>query len=433
MINDGYLKITIDSDDEFFIQIPIDEFDLLTSVQLLCESIKKLHPGFFVEARYVSISRITNKGIVSQSMDVELPTDISIKTVARVFRRASFKNCLKAIVEEWSAEKISDKDLEFKFECDMDDVYEEGSLIDLNELIDNALCSDGDVEAILKVGYLKYSKKLARTVKSPDILVNTVNEIAMGLADEILSFIGQFDYDDTEQEDLIKKCLKAKRALLKELKNSTDSKVTIDDFEQRNGKNNIHHYQLSDDKPHCDWLFPLIDVDQSERFGRAMQTKPISINKEQQSGTFCGSEGDTYITTLKSCSCMDYWKRKRVCKHMYRLAFDLNLINSGGNVLESNQNMQSTDYTKTSSKGAIIIDGKDKLKACLILGIIGVLTIPIFIGGIIGFAGLILGIIGKKQQEQLGIPLTVGNRFGLVLCVICTICMLFAFFTLFNF
>lgn len=52
---------------------------------------------------------------------------------------------------------------------------------------------------------------------------------------------------------------------------------------------------------------------------------PISINRNSYSGVFQGRKSP-YITLLEECQCMDFKRQKKPCKHIYRLAMELNLI-----------------------------------------------------------------------------------------------------------
>lgn len=51
-------------------------------------------------------------------------------------------------------------------------------------------------------------------------------------------------------------------------------------------------------------------------------TTPISVS--ERSGIFRGSKKD-YYTDLLACSCRDFALRKKPCKHMYRLAYELSV------------------------------------------------------------------------------------------------------------
>ena len=69
---------------------------------------------------------------------------------------------------------------------------------------------------------------------------------------------------------------------------------------------------------------------QNERFERALSSKvsPISVDFEKQIGIFDGSGVNPYETTLTSCTCSDFIRRKLPCKHMYRLAIELEVIDT---------------------------------------------------------------------------------------------------------
>ena len=52
---------------------------------------------------------------------------------------------------------------------------------------------------------------------------------------------------------------------------------------------------------------------------------PLSVDQINESAVFQGSN-KKYNTTLESCQCVDFGRRKKPCKHMYRLAMELNLF-----------------------------------------------------------------------------------------------------------
>lgn len=70
------------------------------------------------------------------------------------------------------------------------------------------------------------------------------------------------------------------------------------------------------------------NVEQRKRFESSLKKniKILSLDTDAASAEFEGSTGDTYITALSGCSCMDYSIRKLPCKHMYRLAVECHLI-----------------------------------------------------------------------------------------------------------
>jgi uncharacterized Zn finger protein len=52
----------------------------------------------------------------------------------------------------------------------------------------------------------------------------------------------------------------------------------------------------------------------------------ISINRESKTGVFQGTSWTKYKVSLKSCTCADFEQRKLPCKHIYRLAYELGII-----------------------------------------------------------------------------------------------------------
>nr|WP_315104216.1 SWIM zinc finger family protein [uncultured Catonella sp.] len=52
---------------------------------------------------------------------------------------------------------------------------------------------------------------------------------------------------------------------------------------------------------------------------------PLSVNTYNKTGVFSSSSSGTYSVTTTSCTCPDFIKRKKPCKHMYRLLDELGL------------------------------------------------------------------------------------------------------------
>lgn len=69
--------------------------------------------------------------------------------------------------------------------------------------------------------------------------------------------------------------------------------------------------------------------DQKKRFASAKTAActPVELDKESGTATFKGSSG-THSASLEKCSCVDYNRRRLPCKHMYRLAMELGLIDA---------------------------------------------------------------------------------------------------------
>lgn len=76
------------------------------------------------------------------------------------------------------------------------------------------------------------------------------------------------------------------------------------------------------------WDYIHDTCDQQKRLERAKSAActPLSISADEAFGVFSGSHG-TYETTLEKCSCGDFIRRKLPCKHMYRLAIELGVLN----------------------------------------------------------------------------------------------------------
>lgn len=69
-------------------------------------------------------------------------------------------------------------------------------------------------------------------------------------------------------------------------------------------------------------------VDAEKRYKKALSSDltPMEVDNELQKGIFKGSGKTPYEVTLDFCSCGDFRRRKLPCKHIYRLAMELNLI-----------------------------------------------------------------------------------------------------------
>ena len=67
--------------------------------------------------------------------------------------------------------------------------------------------------------------------------------------------------------------------------------------------------------------------EQLQRQQRACEINytPLSIDALLGYATFRGTDSD-YTTYLTSCTCMDFQRHALPCKHMYRLAYELNLF-----------------------------------------------------------------------------------------------------------
>ena len=70
--------------------------------------------------------------------------------------------------------------------------------------------------------------------------------------------------------------------------------------------------------------------DQQKRIASAKkaETTPSSIDRETQTGVFPGSGKNPYQTSLTRCSCQFFRAKGVPCKHMYRLAMELGLMDA---------------------------------------------------------------------------------------------------------
>lgn len=67
--------------------------------------------------------------------------------------------------------------------------------------------------------------------------------------------------------------------------------------------------------------------DQKKRISSAQKAActPVQVEQDNLCGSFEGGHG-AYSTTLSLCTCVDFNRRKLPCKHIYRLAMELGLI-----------------------------------------------------------------------------------------------------------
>lgn len=69
--------------------------------------------------------------------------------------------------------------------------------------------------------------------------------------------------------------------------------------------------------------------DQQKRLvsAKSSKTTPSNIDRDNMTGVFPGSGANPYRTTLISCTCGDFMRRRLPCKHIYRLAIELGIVN----------------------------------------------------------------------------------------------------------
>lgn len=73
---------------------------------------------------------------------------------------------------------------------------------------------------------------------------------------------------------------------------------------------------------------------QKNRINRAINElpPPLMLDINAKEAEFVGSNGELYKTSLNSCECMDFAKRKLPCKHIYRLAIELGVFKADSSI-----------------------------------------------------------------------------------------------------
>lgn len=94
------------------------------------------------------------------------------------------------------------------------------------------------------------------------------------------------------------------------------------------------------------WDSGALTPDQEKRHAAARtgECTPLEIDTENSIGYFSGRSG-RYTTTLQECTCMDFARRHKPCKHMYRLAMELGLLDD---TVEKNKAKIKAPYPEDS-------------------------------------------------------------------------------------
>ena len=94
------------------------------------------------------------------------------------------------------------------------------------------------------------------------------------------------------------------------------------------------------------------DPEQAKRLKSAKSASctPLDVSVSEQRGEFSGSHG-IYETTLTSCTCIDFARRKMPCKHIYRLAIELGELRDDA---ESDlSQVKSPDLSRAEKRAAL--------------------------------------------------------------------------------
>lgn len=96
-------------------------------------------------------------------------------------------------------------------------------------------------------------------------------------------------------------------------------------------------------------------ADQKKRIQSAQMsaTTPTSIENRTMTGIFPGSGKDPYKTSLESCTCGDFTRRKLPCKHMYRLAMECGVFSGTFKTGVNKNTLESMQITLASAVSAV--------------------------------------------------------------------------------
>ena len=100
--------------------------------------------------------------------------------------------------------------------------------------------------------------------------------------------------------------------------------------------------------------------DQQKRFASGMKAActPLELFPADRRGTFSGGHG-VYHTTLEDCDCVDFHVRRQPCKHMYRLAVELGVLE--GTAVSDKTKIESPGLKK-KQRLALLEAAVDKLE-----------------------------------------------------------------------
>ncbi len=170
----------------------------------------------------------------------------------------------------------------------------------------------------------------------------------------------------------------------------------------------------------------LDDEEQLWRFQNADTTVPLSIDHEKGVGLFEGSEGERYEVSLTRCQCRDHVRRRKPCKHMYRLALELGILRPDAwKEVAGNDNGKRTEaIVDAGNRDKVPHEGKAKLsKLCLwslICGIFSIPFSPLMIFQVLSVWFGIKGIMGCRREGKRGKWLGVAG-----IAVSCLSCVIF--------
>lgn len=103
------------------------------------------------------------------------------------------------------------------------------------------------------------------------------------------------------------------------------------------------------------------DFEQVKRIGTAKKIKGqdiLSLDPEMKEMTIQGSAGEPYQVSLNECTCTDFALRKAPCKHIYRLAMELGLLDSSSLPVYDKKHSDFNPKAEIEKYRSLYLDGK---------------------------------------------------------------------------
>ena len=77
------------------------------------------------------------------------------------------------------------------------------------------------------------------------------------------------------------------------------------------------------------------DAQKRIKSSKSAKLTPVSVDRDALTGIFKGSGKQPYNVSLESCTCVDFVRNKKPCKHMYRLATELGVMGESEDSVQS--------------------------------------------------------------------------------------------------
>lgn len=116
------------------------------------------------------------------------------------------------------------------------------------------------------------------------------------------------------------------------------------------------------------------DYEQIKRIAFAQRITPdnVTVNADKETAVIAGRDG-MYNVSLNNCTCYDFESRQLPCKHMYRLAAELGLLDDlpkpnrkAAKAFKDNLQNEIDHYKELYLSGAISIEKFNKIVNALL-------------------------------------------------------------------